>query len=100
MPNPMNRVVRPFRPRLVLTLLALAGAGAALWQAGQAWARWRFERWCVMTCPPFWDAAGIDALRAAMDWRTPLVLAAAMAALAMAAAAMAWRAGRASASRP
>jgi hypothetical protein len=42
----------------------------------EALQRWRFERICSMTCGPFWEAELIGQLRAAMDWQTPLALAA------------------------
>jgi hypothetical protein len=63
----------PALTRLVLPLLATGWSGVFLFEALH---RWRFERICAMTCGPFWDAGTVEVIRAAMDWHTPLALAA------------------------
>lgn len=59
--------------RLLLPLLSIGWSGMFLLEALQ---RWRFERICAMTCGPFWEVGTVEMIRAAMDWHTPLALAA------------------------
>lgn len=42
----------------------------------EALQRWRFERICAMACGPFWEVGTVELIRHAMDWQTPLALAA------------------------
>jgi len=58
---------------LLLPLLAVGWSGVFLVEALQ---RWRFERICAMSCGPFWEAGTVELIRSAMDWHTPLALAA------------------------
>lgn len=38
--------------------------------------RWRFERICAMTYGPFWEVGTVELIKSAMNWHTPLTLAA------------------------
>lgn len=61
------------RPAHIGALLLAAWCAAFALEALQ---RWRFERLCAMVCGPFWEPALVEPLRRAMDWRSPLALAA------------------------
>lgn len=63
----------PALTRLVLPLLAAGWSGVFLLEALD---RWRFERICAMTCGPFWEVGTVELIKDAMDWHTPLTLAA------------------------
>jgi hypothetical protein len=54
-------------------LLALAWSGYFVWQAFQ---RWSFAHWCAMSCGPFVRVELAAQFRSAIDWRSPLLLAA------------------------
>lgn len=63
----------PALARLLLPLLAAGWSGVFVLEALQ---RWWFERICAMSCGPFWEVDTVELIRSAMDWHTPLALAA------------------------
>ena len=65
---------RPRFARMFVLLAASVGwSGVFLLEALD---RWRFERICAMTCGPFWEVGTVELIKGAMDWHTPLTLAA------------------------
>ncbi len=63
-------------PALGRLLLPLLAAGWSCFWLLEALQRVQLERVYLMTWGPFWEAELIGQLRAAMDWQTPLALAA------------------------
>jgi hypothetical protein len=56
-------------------MVQAAGVVWSCWFLAEALPRFRFDRMCAMICEAFTSPEGVAAMRHAMDWQTPLILA-------------------------